>query len=63
MFASMKAKEKRKVRAYKIADKPYEKAMKRASRNKQHLANIIEAFVTDYSEGANGDYNNIKPKP
>lgn len=58
----MKAKEKRNVRAYKIADKPYEKAKKRATRNKSNLATIIEAFVTDYSEGLHGDYNNLTPK-
>jgi hypothetical protein len=58
----MKAKQKRIARAYKVADAPYNKAKKRATRNKQSLATIVEAFVTDYSEGLHGDYNLLPTK-
>lgn len=43
--------EKRKQRAYKIKDTPYNKAMKRAFKDKTNLASLVERFVTDYSEG------------
>lgn len=46
----MKEKEKRKPRAYKIADKPYNRAKKRA---KGKLATIIETIVTCYGDGYN----------
>lgn len=44
----MKAIEKRKPRSYKIADKPYNKAKKRAN---GELATLIEMWVTQYSKG------------
>jgi hypothetical protein len=46
----MKEKEIRKPRSYKIADKPYLKAKKRA---KGELATMIESIVTSYAEGFN----------
>ncbi len=48
----MKAEEKRKARAYKIADKPYKKAMRRAKKDKVKLASMVEDFVFAYAEGA-----------
>ena len=53
---------KRIVKGYKAPDSVYAKAMKRATRNKQSLATIVEAFVTDYSEGLHGDYNLLPTK-
>lgn len=50
-------KEKRKARAYKIADKPYERAMKRAGKEKGSLATIIEDWVIMYGEGAKVGYS------
>lgn len=47
----MKAKAIRKVRGYKIADKPYLKAMSRAKKAKVSLATEIEKYVTSYSQG------------
>jgi hypothetical protein len=47
----MKAKEKRKPRAYKIADTPYKKAMRRAKKEKKALASLIEEVVVAYSDG------------
>ena len=44
----MKAKEKRKVRGYKMADAPYLKAMKRATKEKLNLATLIEVWVIAY---------------
>lgn len=43
--------EKRKPRSYKIADKPYFKAVKRGQKNGSPLASIIEAVVVAYSKG------------
>lgn len=40
--------EKRKPRAYKISDKYYTKAMRKAQKNNKHLANLIEDFVINY---------------
>lgn len=40
--------EKRNVRAYKIADKPYLKALKKAVKEKCPLATVLEKFVTEY---------------
>lgn len=48
----MKAKEKRKVRGYKISDKPYLVAMKRAKKNGSPLASLIEKWVTDFGKDA-----------
>lgn len=45
------ATEKRKHRAYKIVDAAYNKAMKRAQKNKTPLSNIVENIVTSYGEG------------
>lgn len=47
----MKAKEKRKVRGYKIADTKYNKAMKRAGKEKIPLATLIEDIVSGYADG------------
>lgn len=41
----------RKPRAYKITDKDYLKAMRRAKRDKIHLASMIEEVVFAYSKG------------
>lgn len=46
----MKAKEKRKVRGYKIADKPYSVAMKRAKKIDFPLASLIEEWVIDFGK-------------
>ena len=48
----MKAKEKRKVRGYKITDTAYGKAMKKAAKHKYPLAKLIENIVSAYGEGA-----------
>jgi hypothetical protein len=48
----MKAKEKRKARAYKISDKDYKKAMRRAKKEKTPLASMIEEVLIGYGEGA-----------
>lgn len=40
---------KRKVRGYKIADKPYLRAKKKA---KGKLSTMIEGWVTEYGSGA-----------
>jgi len=50
----MKEKEKRNVRGYKISDKRYRAAMKRAKKDDIPLATYIEMFVTLLGEG-NGD--------
>lgn len=47
----MKVKEKRKVRGYKITDSDYNRAMKRAAKEKGKLAKIIETMVIGYSRG------------
>jgi len=44
-------KEKRKPRAYKITDKRYNKAMRRAKKDKKSLATLIEEWVIIYGEG------------
>ncbi len=45
----MKAKEQRKLRGYKIADTPYEKAKKRGN---GLLATLVESWVIAYGQGA-----------
>ena len=45
-------KEKRKPRAYKITDTDYNKAMRRAKKEKAHLATMIEEVVYAYGDGA-----------
>ena len=55
----MKA-EKRKVRGYKINDKFYDKAMKRANKEKLSLATLIEVWVISYG---NKDAFYIDPEP
>jgi hypothetical protein len=45
-------KEKRKPRAYKITDTEYSRAMKRAKKEKVHLATMIEEVVYAYGDGA-----------
>jgi hypothetical protein len=47
----MKAKIKRNQRAYRIADKPYNKAMKRAAKEKTTVANLVENIITAYADG------------
>lgn len=47
----MKAKEKRNVRGYKITDKRYKAAMRRAYKDGIPLATYIEMFVTLIGEG------------
>jgi hypothetical protein len=66
MFAHMKEKAKRKLRGYKVADKPYIKAMKRANKEKESLATLIEQFVIRYSLGMywhSGNDGNITEQP
>jgi len=46
----MKVKEKRNARSYKIADKTYRKAMRKAKKDKTTLAVLIESYVVAYSK-------------
>lgn len=48
---AVKKKEKRKVKGYKISDKVYRKAMRRATKGKFALASLIETWVSVYAEG------------
>jgi hypothetical protein len=53
-FAFMEGKkysEKRQVRSYKIVDKFYFKAQKRAAKEKTTVANVIETCLMHYAEG------------
>ena len=50
-MSAIKKKEKRILKGYKIKDSVYQKAKKRASKNKVPLATTIENWVTLYSEG------------
>jgi len=44
--------EKRKVRSYKVSDKPYNKALARGQKkNNNPLANTIEDVVKAYADG------------
>lgn len=43
---------KRNIRGYKIADKYYKAAMKRANENGNKLAQMIEGYVFEYGSGA-----------
>ena len=47
----MEAKAKRRQRAYKIADKPYEKAMKLAKKYDTTVAQIVEKALIDFGSG------------
>jgi hypothetical protein len=47
----LKIDDKRKARSYKIYDKVYAKAMRRAAKQKQKLATLIEIAVHDYAHG------------
>lgn len=47
----IKTTEKRIPRSYKIADKTYNKAKRRAKREKSAVANLVEGWITAYSEG------------
>ena len=47
----MKAKEKRKARSYKIADKVYNKALRRGRKEGIPLASFIEQIVAEYADG------------
>ena len=58
----MKAEQKRKPRAYKITDKTYGKAMKRAKKEKKSLATMIEDVVLCYSKGSDGYWFGDKPE-
>lgn len=44
-------KEKRKVKGYKILPSKYNKAMRRAKKEKMPLATLIEDIVTGYADG------------
>lgn len=46
-----KLQEKRQVRSYKVIDKYYFKAQKRAAKEKTTVANVIEETVKLYAEG------------
>jgi hypothetical protein len=46
----MKQEKKRRLRTYKVADEPYDKAMKTAKKKKKFLASEIEKFIEQYSE-------------
>lgn len=48
----MKQKEARKQKAYKIPQSVYNKAMKRAVREKKNVANIVEGALYAYANGA-----------
>lgn len=56
----MKAKEKRKARAYKISDRPYARALRRAQKEGVPLATLLERVVECYADGATiaSYYNN-----
>lgn len=41
--------EKRKLRGYKVKDATYNKAMKRANKEKTPLATLIEVWITSYA--------------
>jgi len=43
--------EKRQVRSYKVLDKYYFKAQKRAAKEKTTVANVIEASLIHYAAG------------
>lgn len=45
----MKAKEPRTVKGYKIQDSTYQKAMRRAKREKLELATLVEVWVIAYA--------------
>ncbi len=45
-------KQKRRQRAYKITDKHYDKAMKRAKRDKIPVATLVETFLMAYGDNA-----------
>lgn len=52
----MKAKEKRKVRAYKATDKNYTKAMRQSKKCGVPLAVVIESFIHDFGDGLHKKY-------
>lgn len=54
--------EKRKHRAYKATDKDYNRAMKRAKKNKVKLATLIEYVIIGYGEGFEYLHLSIDPK-
>ena len=45
--------EKRKARAYKVADNPYTKALNRGKKDGLPLAQLLERVVVNYSKGWN----------
>ena len=48
-FGFMKTKQARKIRNYRVADVPYEAAMKKAAKTEKPLAKRIEEFVCGYA--------------
>lgn len=48
----MPTKEKRVVKGYKIKESVYVKAKKRADKKKEHLATLIEEWVSAYAAGS-----------
>lgn len=46
-----KVTEKREVRTYKVADKYYFKAQKRAAKEKTTVGNVVEETIKLYAEG------------
>lgn len=49
----MKAKEKRNNHSYKASDKIYQKAMRRAKKEKKSLSTQIEEWIKYYADGWN----------
>lgn len=55
-------KEKRVLKGYKIRKSVYDKAMKRAAKNKMPLATTVESWVSCYADGISvGPIGNIVP--
>lgn len=53
--------EKRNVRGYKVKDKYYNKAMKRAQKENGTVANLIENVIIGYASGMNVKLVNKDP--
>lgn len=54
-------KQKRKPRSYKIVDSAYNKAMKRAKKEKLELATMIEVWVLSYANGDSYFIDGLEP--
>ena len=50
---AIKKKEKRELKGYKIKDSIYQKAKRRAKKDKNALSTLVETWVTSYSAGYN----------